>query len=47
LEVRELLSLKGAGLAHFELAAGQTSVAVARRTVEEIWFLLIGRAEMW
>ena len=46
-DVRVLLSLKGGGLAHFELAPGQTSVAVAHHTVEEIWFFLSGRGEMW
>ena len=34
--VRELLSLQGGGMAHFELAAGQTSIAVAHQTVEEM-----------
>lgn len=34
-------------MAHFELAAGQKSVAVAHRTVEEIWYFLRGRGEMW
>lgn len=34
-------------MAHFELAPGETSVAVAHRTVEEIWFFLSGRGEMW
>jgi len=46
-EVRILLSLKGGGLAHFKLAPGHTSVAVAHHTVEEIWFFLNGRGEMW
>ena len=46
-DVRVLLSLKGGGLAHFELAPGQTSVAVAHHTVEEIWYFLNGRGEMW
>ena len=46
-DVRELLSLQGGGLAHFELAAGQTSIAVAHQTVEEIWFFLGGRGQMW
>ena len=46
-DVRILLGLKGGGFAHFELAPGQTSVAVAHRTVEEIWFFLTGRGEMW
>ena len=46
-DVRILLGLKGGGLAHFELAAGKTSIAVSHRTVEEIWFVLSGRGEMW
>lgn len=46
-DVRVLLGLQGGGLAHFELAPGATSVAVSHRTVEEIWFVLSGRGEMW
>lgn len=34
-------------MAHFELAPGQTSVAVAHHSVEEIWYFLSGRGEMW
>ena len=34
-------------MAHFTLAAGATSTAVTHRTVEEIWFVLGGRGEMW
>lgn len=45
--VRVLLQLQGGSLAHFELAAGQTSHAVAHHTVEEIWFFLGGQGEMW
>ena len=46
-DVRPLLSLTGGSLAHFELAAGKTSRAVAHRGVEEIWFVIGGRGEMW
>lgn len=46
-DVRILLGLAGGGMAHFELAPGRTSVAVAHRTVEEIWYFLTGRGEMW
>ena len=46
-DVRILLQLAGGGMAHFELAAGTTSRAVAHHTVEEIWFFLSGRGEMW
>jgi mannose-6-phosphate isomerase-like protein (cupin superfamily) len=45
--VRILLGLEGGGLAHFELGPGETSIAVSHRTVEEIWFVLSGRGEMW
>lgn len=46
-DVRVLLSLKGGSMAHFELAAGQVSQAVVHRTVEEIWYVVAGRGEMW
>src|SRR5262249_36949896 len=46
-DVRVLLALKGGSMAHFELAAATTSIAVAHRTGEEIWFVLNGRGEMW
>jgi len=46
-QVRTLLRLAGGSLAHFELAPGLTSHAVAHRTVEEIWFFVGGRGEMW
>jgi mannose-6-phosphate isomerase-like protein (cupin superfamily) len=45
--VRPLLSLAGGSLAHFELAAGKTSITVAHRSVEEIWFVTGGRGEIW
>jgi mannose-6-phosphate isomerase-like protein (cupin superfamily) len=46
-DVRVLLQLRGGSVAHFELAAGLTSRAVVHRSVEEIWFFLTGRGEMW
>ena len=46
-DVRILLHLNDGGVAHFELAPGQTSTATTHRTVEEIWFFLSGRGEMW
>lgn len=45
-EVRVLLRLTGGGMAHYELAAGQTSLAVTNQTVEEIWFFLGGQGQM-
>jgi len=46
-DVRVLLRLEGGSMAHFELAAGKTSKAVAHRNVEEIWYVVRGKGEMW
>ena len=46
-EVRILLGLQGGNMAHFDLPPGQTSTAVTHKTVEEIWYILSGRGEMW
>ena len=46
-DVRILLGLARGGMAHFELGPGRTSKAVAHRTVEEIWYFVGGRGEMW
>ena len=47
-DVRLLLRIEEKGnMAHFELPPGQVSTAVTHRTVEEIWFFLTGRGEMW
>ena len=45
--VRVLLRLAGGSMAHFELAAGEVSRAVAHRRVDEIWFIVHGHGEMW
>ena len=45
--VRVLLGVERGGLAHFQLAPGQTSRAVAHKTVDEIWYFGQGRGEMW
>jgi mannose-6-phosphate isomerase-like protein (cupin superfamily) len=45
--VRVLLALGRGSMAHFELAAGETSAAVRHRTVEELWYFVGGRGEMW
>jgi mannose-6-phosphate isomerase-like protein (cupin superfamily) len=46
-EVRILLRLERASMAHFQLPAGKTSRAVAHRAVEEIWYVISGDGEMW
>lgn len=46
-QVRLLLALSGGSMAHFQLPAGAVSRAVTHRTVEEIWYVVAGRGEMW
>jgi mannose-6-phosphate isomerase-like protein (cupin superfamily) len=46
-DVRILLRLGGGSMAHFELAGGRTSRAVVHRSVDEIWYVLSGRGELW
>ena len=46
-DVRVLLALKGGSMAHFSLLSGQTAKAVTHRTVEEVWYVVEGRGEMW
>ncbi len=46
-DVRVLPQLDRGSMIHVELAAGRTSIAVAHRTVEELWYFLGGRGEMW
>lgn len=46
-DVRVLLRLGRGSMAHFELAAGRVSRAVAHRTAEEIWYVLSGEGQMW
>ncbi len=46
-DVRLLLRLAGGSMAHFELAPGGTTHAVAHRKVDEIWYVLGGAGEMW
>jgi mannose-6-phosphate isomerase-like protein (cupin superfamily) len=46
-ESRLLARTNGASMAHGRLDPGRTSLAVRHRTVEEIWFVLRGSAELW
>jgi mannose-6-phosphate isomerase-like protein (cupin superfamily) len=46
-EVRILTSTPRGSMAHFRLQPGQVSVAVAHRTVEEVWYFLSGTGEIW
>ena len=47
LGVRLLVTGNGGSMAHFELAEGQTGRAVRHKTVEELWYVLEGRFEIW
>jgi mannose-6-phosphate isomerase-like protein (cupin superfamily) len=46
-DVRLLPVLKTGGMIHFELAPNRTSKAVTHRTVEEIWYFVAGRGQVW
>jgi mannose-6-phosphate isomerase-like protein (cupin superfamily) len=46
-EVRLLVRAAGGTMAHFRLNPGEVSIAVTHRTVEELWFVVAGRGEMW
>ncbi len=46
-EVRLLARVGGGSMAHFTLPDGAVSTAVVHRTVDEIWYFLSGRGELW
>jgi mannose-6-phosphate isomerase-like protein (cupin superfamily) len=46
-DVRVLVSSPRGGLAHFEFPPAQTSPAVRHRTVDELWYFVAGRGQMW
>jgi mannose-6-phosphate isomerase-like protein (cupin superfamily) len=46
--VRPLCALPGLGsFAHFQLAPGEVSRAARHVTVQEIWYVVSGRGQMW
>jgi len=46
-EIRLLPALSGGSMVHCTIPAGGVSRAVRHRTVEEIWFVLDGRGQVW
>jgi mannose-6-phosphate isomerase-like protein (cupin superfamily) len=46
-EVRILAGTSRGSMAHFSLLPGQVSLAVAHRTVEEVWYFTAGKGRMW
>ena len=45
--IRFLLKLNRGEVNHFTLPPGRTSTAVVHRTIEEIWYVLEGRGQVW
>jgi mannose-6-phosphate isomerase-like protein (cupin superfamily) len=46
-EIRPLLRLGRGSLAHCTLPRGCTSYAISHRTIDEIWYCLQGRGQIW
>jgi mannose-6-phosphate isomerase-like protein (cupin superfamily) len=46
-EIRLLVSTTRGSLAHGTLPPGQVSLAIAHRTVEEVWYVTAGRGQVW
>jgi len=46
-EVRILCQMARGSMAHFTLPPGAVSIAVAHRTIEEVWYFISGRGRMW
>ena len=46
-EIRPLVQSDGASMAHCTLPPGAVTKAVRHRTVEEIWYILSGRGQIW
>jgi mannose-6-phosphate isomerase-like protein (cupin superfamily) len=46
-EIRLLVATARGSLAHGTLAPGQVSLAIAHRTVEEVWYVTEGRGQVW
>ncbi len=46
-EIRVMVGTTRGSLAHGSLAPGRVSLAIAHRTVEEVWFVTEGRGQVW
>jgi len=46
-QVRPLLRCAGGSMAHFSLEPGKTSLPVVHKTVDELWYVVAGRGELW
>jgi mannose-6-phosphate isomerase-like protein (cupin superfamily) len=46
-EIRLLVGTSRGSLAHGTLLPGRVSLAVVHRTVEEVWYVIAGRGQVW
>ena len=46
-EIRELVTVQGGSMVHCSLPSGATSMAVKHLTVEEVWYFIQGRGQVW
>jgi mannose-6-phosphate isomerase-like protein (cupin superfamily) len=46
-EIRLLVGTARGSLAHGTLPPGRVSLAIAHRTVEEVWYVIAGRGQVW
>ena len=46
-QIRSLLELSGGSMVHCQLPVGTVTQAVKHRTVEELWYVLSGKGEIW
>ena len=46
-EIRELVAVNGGSMVHCTLPSGAASMAVAHKTVEEMWYFIEGRGQVW
>jgi mannose-6-phosphate isomerase-like protein (cupin superfamily) len=46
-EIRLLVQLRGGSLVHCTLQPGRVTRAVVHRSVEEVWYCVAGRGQLW
>ncbi len=46
-EVRPLVTLRQASMAHCTLPPGAVSKAIRHRTIEELWYVIAGTGQVW
>ena len=46
-EICELVAVKSGSMVHCALPSGAASMAVVHRTVDEVWYFIQGRGQVW